>query len=80
MRAFNGCHLGLVRRPLEGMAQAKQAMRMRPDSLPMLFFFGLNYRALRIIKKSIETLLEHRMWLTGQILLGPITKLIAAFV
>ncbi len=80
MRALYGRYLGLAGRPQEGIAQVKQAMHMSPDSLPMLFFLGINFRAAGDYEKAIEALVEHRTRLGGRVLPGPTTQLIAAFV
>ena len=80
MRALYGRYLGLAGQPQEGIAQVKQAMAMSPDSLPMLFFLGINYRAAGDFEKAIEVLVEHRNRLGGRVLPGPTTQLIAAYV
>lgn len=80
MRALYGRHLGLAGRPLKGIAQVKQAMRMSPDSLPLLFFLGLNYRGAGDYENAIEALVEHRKRLADRILPAPTTQLIAALI
>jgi adenylate cyclase len=60
MRATYGRLLGFVGRAQEGIQHVKQAMRMSPDSLPMLYFLGGNYRAAGQYKAAIEALTEHR--------------------
>jgi adenylate cyclase len=78
MRASYGRFLGYVGRPNEGIEQVKQAMRMSPDSLPMLYFLGANYRAAGDFAKAIEALIEHRKRLGGRVVAAPTAQLIAA--
>ena len=80
IRALYGRFLGYAGRPEEGIEQVKQAMRMSPDSLPMLYFLGANYRAAGMLDLAIEALAEHRRRLGGRILPAPTTQLIAAYV
>lgn len=80
MRAFHGRFLGHVGRAEEGISQVKSAMRMSPDSLPMLYFLGANYRSNGNFKLAIEALTEHRKRLGGRILPAPTAQLIAAYV
>lgn len=80
MRARYGRFLGYVRRSVEGIEQVRQAMRMSPDSLPMLYFLALNYRAAGEFDKAIEALEKHRKRLGGRILPAPTCQLIAAYV
>lgn len=80
MRAFYGRFLGHVGRTEEGIAEVKSAMRMSPDSLPMLYFLGANYRANKNFDLAIEALTEHRKQLGGRILPSPTAQLIAAYV
>lgn len=80
MRAFYGRFLGHVGRTEEGIAEVKSAMRMSPDSLPMLYFLGANYRSNKNFKLAIEALTEHRKRLGGRILPAPTAQLIAAYV
>ena len=79
MRALYGRILGYAGMPEEGIKQVKLAMHMSPDSLPLLFFLGANYRAVGQFEKSIEALTEHRKRLGGRILTAPTTQLIAAY-
>jgi adenylate cyclase len=79
MRALYGRYLGLAGRPKEGLEEVKQAMRLSPDSLPMLFFLAINNRAAGDTDKAIAALVEHRKRLGGRILPGPTTQLIAAY-
>ncbi len=55
-------------------------MRMSPDSLPMLYFLGANYRAAGQFTAAIDALTEHRKRLGGRIIPPPTTQLIAAYV
>ncbi len=80
MRAFYGRFLGHVGRAEEGIAEVKSAMRMSPDSLPMLYFLGANYRSNGNFKLAIEALTEHRKRLGGRVLPAPTAQLIAAYV
>jgi adenylate cyclase len=80
MRATYGWLLGHVGRPKDGIGQVQQAMRMSPDSLPLLYFLGANYRAAGEYKKAISALEEHRRRLGGRILPAPTSQLIAAYV
>ncbi len=54
-------------------------MRMSPDSLPLLFFLGANYRAAGRFEKAIEALIEHRQRLGGRVLPAPTLQLAAAY-
>ncbi len=65
---------------MEGIEQVKQAMRMSPDSLPMLYFLGANYRAAGQFGNAIKALTEHRKRLGGRIIPPPTTQLIASHV
>ena len=80
MRATYGRLLGHMGRPQEGIEQVKQAMRMSPDSLPMLYFLGANYRAAGKFDDAIKALTEHRKRLGGRIIPAPTTQLIATYV
>ena len=80
MRARYGRFLGYVRRSSEGIEQVREAMRMSPDSLPLLYFLALNYRAAGEFDKAIDALREHRKRLGGRILPAPTCQLIAALV
>lgn len=80
MRARYGRFLGYVRRSAEGIEQVREAMRMSPDSLPLLYFLALNYRAAGEFDKAIDALREHRKRLGGRILPAPTCQLIAALV
>ena len=79
MRARFGRILGHVGRADEGIAQVRQAMRMSPDSLPLLYFLGANLRVSGKFDEAIEALLEHRKRLGGRILPAPTTQLVAAY-
>jgi len=80
MRASYGKLLGYVGKPAEGIEQVKQAMRMSPDSLPMLYFLAGNHRAAGDHDKAIAALIEHRKRLGGRILPAPTSQLVAAYV
>lgn len=80
MRARYGRFLGYVRRSAEGIKQVREAMRMSPDSLPLLYFLALNYRAAGEFDKAIDALREHRKRLGGRILPAPTCQLIAALI
>ncbi len=80
MRGYRARYLGYAGRPEEGIEQVKVAMRMSPDSLPMLFVLGANYRAAGMFDAATEALVEHRARLGGKVLPGPTTQLIAAYV
>ena len=80
MRATYGWLLGHVGRPQEGIEQVQQAMRMSPDSLPLLYMLGTNYRAAGEFEKAIAALEEHRNRLAGRIMPAPTSQLIAAYV
>ena len=80
MRAFYGRFLGHVGRSEEGIAEVKSAMRMSPDSLPMLYFLGANHRSNKDFNLAIEALTEHRKRLGGRVLPAPTAQLIAAYV
>jgi adenylate cyclase len=79
MRARLGRILGHVGRADEGVDQVRRAMRMSPDSLPLLYFLGANLRVLGKYYEAIEALLEHRKRLAGQILPAPTMQLVAAY-
>ena len=78
MRASYGKYLGYAGRAEEGIEQVKQATRMSPDSLPLLYFLGANYRAAGKLAEAIEALTEHRERLGGRVLPAPTSQLIAA--
>ncbi len=80
MRATYGRLLGHISRPEEGIEQVKQARRMSPDSLPMLYFLGANYRTAGQFDNAIKALIEHRKRLGGRIIPPPTSQLIAAYV
>ncbi len=80
MRASYGRILGYVGRAEDGIAQVRQAMRMSPDSLPMLFFLGSNYRAAGDYDMAIELLLDHRKQLGGRLVPAPTAQLVVAYV
>ena len=79
MRANYGRLLGHVGRAEKGIEQIRLAIRMSPDSLPLLYFLGANFRVAGQFDKAIEALTEHRKRLGGRILPGPTSQLIAAF-
>ena len=78
MRASYGKFLGYVGRPKEGVEQVKQAMRMSPDSLPLLYFLGSNHRVAGDFDEAIAALTEHRKRLGGRVIPAPTSQLIAA--
>ncbi|MEP0943227.1 MAG: adenylate/guanylate cyclase domain-containing protein [Rhizobiaceae bacterium] len=78
MRANYGRYLGYLRRGAEGREQVKTALRMSPDSLPLLYFLAINLRAEGEALAAVETLLEHRKRLGGRVLPAPTAQLIAA--
>ena len=80
MRATYGRLLGHMGRSREGIEEVKQAMRMSPDSLPMLYFLGANYRSAGQFDDAINALTEHRERLGGRIIPPPTSQLIAAYV
>lgn len=80
MRATYGRLLGFIGRPQKGIEHVKQAMRMSPDSLPILYFLGANYRAAGQFTQAIEALIEHRKRLGGRVIPPPTSQLIAAYV
>jgi TolB-like protein/class 3 adenylate cyclase/Tfp pilus assembly protein PilF len=80
MRATYGRLLGHIGRAPEGIEQVKQAMRMSPDSLPMLYFLGANYRVAGKFDDAIKALTEHRKRLGGRIIPSPTMQLIATYV
>lgn len=80
MRARYGRFLGYVRRSAEGIEQVREAMRMSPDSLPLLYFLAVNYRTAGEFDKAIESLRAHRKRLGGRILPAPTCQLIAALI
>ena len=53
---------------------------MSPDSLPMLYFLGANYRVAGQFTAAIEALTEHRKRLGGRFIPPPTSQLIAAYV
>ncbi len=79
MRATFGRFLSYVGRAKEGIEQVKIATRMSPDSLPMLYFLGMNYRAAGEYQLAVNALIEHRNRLGGRILPAPTSQLIAAY-
>jgi tetratricopeptide (TPR) repeat protein len=79
MRATYGKFLSYVGQPTKGIKQVKQAMRMSPDSLPLLFFLAANHRVAGDYDKAIEALIEHRKRLGGRILPAPTSQLIASY-
>jgi adenylate cyclase len=79
MRASYGKFLSYVGKPDEGIKHVKQAMRMSPDSLPLLFFLAANHRVAGDYDKAIEALIEHRKRLGGRILPAPPSQLIASY-
>jgi TolB-like protein/predicted Zn-dependent protease len=80
MRANYGRYLAQAGRANEAVEEIKAAMRMSPDSLPMLYFLGGAYRMTGDYDRAIEALVEHRKRLAGRILPAPTTQLIAAYV
>ncbi len=80
MRANYGRFLGYTGQPVEGIEYLKQAMRMSPDSLPLLYFLGGNYRVAGDYQTAIETLVEHRKRLGGRVVPAPTVQLAAAYV
>ena len=78
MRANLGRYLGYMRRASEGVEQVKTALRMSPDSLPLLYFLAINFRAQGNYQLAVDTLVEHRKRLGGRILPAPTAQLIAA--
>lgn len=78
MRANYGRYLGYMRRGAEGIEQVKTALRMSPDSLPLLYFLAINFRAEGRYQEAVDTLLEHRKRLGGRVLPAPTAQLIAA--
>jgi len=80
IRAHYGRYLGYVGRPEDGAREVRAAMRMSPDSLPMLYFLGVCQRAAGDVEAAIETLVEHRARLGGRLLPGPTSQLVAAYV
>lgn len=80
MRATYGRFLSYVGRAKEGVEQVKIATRMSPDSLPMLYFLGMNYRAAGEYELAVDALIEHRKRLGGRLLPAPTSQLIAAYV
>ena len=78
MLATRGRFLGHTGNPVEGAKLVKQAMRMSPDSLPMLYYLGQNYRASGALGEAIEAMTEHRARLAGRILPAPTSQLAAA--
>ena len=80
MRASYGKFLSYVGRPQEGVKQVMQAMRMSPDSLPLLYFLAANHRAAGDHENAIEALIEHRKRLGDRVLPEPTSQLVAAYV
>jgi adenylate cyclase len=78
MRANFGRYLGYLRRGAEGQEQVKTALRMSPDSLPLLYYLAINLRAEGKYQETVETLIEHRKRLGGRILPAPTAQLVAA--
>jgi len=79
MRANYGRFLGYIGQANEGVEQVKQAMRMSPDSLPLLFFLGSNQRAAGSYLEAINSLVDHRKRLGGRIMPAPTLQLAAAY-
>lgn len=80
MRATLGRFLGFTGDPDLGVVEVKAAMRMSPDSLPMLFYLGANLRAAGKFDAAIETLQEHRRLLGDRVISAPTAQLAAAYV
>jgi cytochrome c-type biogenesis protein CcmH/NrfG len=78
MLATRGRYFAHTGNPVEGAEQVKQAMRMSPDSLPLLYYLGQNFRAAGAHDDAIEALTEHRARLAGRILPAPTSQLVAA--
>lgn len=78
MLATLGRFLGHTGSPAEGAEQVKQAMRMSPDSLPMLYYLGQTYRAAGALGDAIGAITEHRERLAGRVLPAPTSQLVAA--
>ena len=79
MRGFYGRILGYAGQPLEGIEQVKLALRMSPDSLPLLFFMGANQRAAGQYGAAIDSLLEQQRQLGGRRVPAPMLQLAAAY-
>lgn len=79
MRAHYGRLLGFVGKPEDGAEQARQALRMSPDSPPPLFFLGENQRLAGEFEAAIATLEEHRERLGGRLVVQPSLQLTAAY-
>jgi len=79
MRANYGRYLGYIGRAEEGIEEVKRAMRMSPDSLPMLYFLGASQRSAGQYAEAIDSLVEYRQRLGGRILPAPTVQLIAAY-
>lgn len=80
MRANLGRYLAYMGRASEGVEEIRTAMRMSPDSLPMLFFLGAALRADGQYTAAVEALREHRVRLNDRILPAPTAQYIAALV
>jgi hypothetical protein len=80
MRASYGRLLSYAGEPDLGANGVKAAMRMSPDSLPMLFFLGGALRAAGQFEDAIAALTEHRKRLGGRLLPAPTVQLIAAYI
>ena len=80
MRASYGRLLSYAGEPDLGANEVKAAMRMSPDSLPMLFFLGGALRAAEKFEDAIAALTEHRKRLGGRLLPAPTAQLIATYI
>ena len=63
-----------------GLTDIRTALRMSPDSLPLLYFLGVAQRGTGETVAAVETLAEHRTRLNNRILPAPSTQYIAALV
>ena len=79
MRAYLGRLLSYAGEAEAGVGEVKAAMRMSPDSLPMLFFLGAAYRAAGRFDDAIAALEEHRTRLGDRIMPQPTAHLIASY-
>lgn len=80
MRGQLGRYMSYAGDPVKGMTHIRTALRMSPDSLPLLYFQGVSLLAQGEFKQAAETLADHRNRLNDRILPAPTSIYIAALV
>ncbi|MEM7520914.1 MAG: adenylate/guanylate cyclase domain-containing protein [Pseudomonadota bacterium] len=80
MRGQLGRYLSYAGNAQEGAEHVREAMRMSPDSLPLLYFLGVALLAQGDFEGAAQTLADHQTQLSGRILPAPTSIYIAALV